>query len=141
MDIEIKKEVLRLYFEEEKKQIEIANILGISKYKVSRLLTSDDKYLNEKNKRKELNRKRHKEKTKNIIYQKRTTSQLEYERIKISHIQASRELSENRGISNRAFRNWNSSIYGYNSNTKSYNLKRGINVTSDVPRKISWKGY
>ena len=35
----------------------------------------------------------------------------------------------------------NSSIYGYNSHTKSYNLKRGINVTSDVPRKISWKGY
>lgn len=55
------------------------------------------------------------------------------------HDQASRELSSGRTISNRAFRNWNSSIYQYNEKSKSYVLKKGIKVSSDVPKRIDWK--
>ena len=57
------------------------------------------------------------------------------------HIQASRELSGGKNISNRAFRNWNSSIYKYNDKTKSYYLKKGIVTGFDVPKKINWKSY
>lgn len=61
--------------------------------------------------------------------------------LKQQHIQATQELSGgNSTISNRAFRKWNSSIYRYNSKSKTYNLIKGINVSKDVPRKIDWSG-
>ena len=57
------------------------------------------------------------------------------------HDQAVRELSGAKiHISNRAFRNWNSSIYKYNEGTKSYVLKKGITVGADVPKRIDWRG-
>ena len=55
------------------------------------------------------------------------------------HEQARRELSGgNRPISNRAFRNWNTSIYKFNEKSSSYVLKKGINVGADVPKRIKW---
>lgn len=49
------------------------------------------------------------------------------------------ELSGDRKpINNRAFRDWNSSIYKYNERNKSYVLKKSINVGADVPRQIKW---
>lgn len=57
------------------------------------------------------------------------------------HIQASQELSSPRRMNNRTFRNWNSSIYKYNTKTKSYYLKKGIVTGNDVPKKINWKSY
>ena len=44
----IKEQVLNLYFIEHKKQKEIAEELNISKYTVSRIVTKDDRYINEK---------------------------------------------------------------------------------------------
>lgn len=38
--------------------------------------------------------------------------------LKIMHDQASKELSTGKKISNKAFRDWNSSIYKYNYNKK-----------------------
>ena len=54
-------------------------------------------------------------------------------------IDASKELSGGKKyISNRAFRNWNTSIYRYDRKTKSYKLKNNINVSKDIPRRIKW---
>lgn len=41
-------------------------------------------------------------------------------------------------ISNKVFRDWNSSIYKYDKKTKSYKLKSDIVATSDVPKSIKW---
>ena len=61
------------------------------------------------------------------------------EYIKKMHLQATMELSSRKMISNRSFRNWNTSIYDYNNKTKAYQLKNDVTVTNDVPKKISWK--
>ena len=67
---------------------------------------------------------------------------MDYAILKQAHEQASRELSGGKKpISNRAFRDWNPSIYKYNSKSQSYVLKKGIVVGSDVPKRINWKGY
>lgn len=56
--------------------------------------------------------------------------------LKQQHIQATQELSGGKStISNRAFKKWNSSIYRYNSKSKTYNLIKGINISKDVPKK------
>lgn len=66
---------------------------------------------------------------------------LEYEYLKQLHKQDSQELSLRKPIGNVAYRNWNSSVYKYNSKTKSYHLKRGIITGADVPKKVKWKAY
>lgn len=125
------------------KQIDIAKELNISKYKVSRTLTKQAEYENEKARRKQENRNKNVEETKKYIKSIRkskndypSTAQLRKE-----HEQASMELSKRNTMNNRAFKNWNSSIYNYNSKNKVYELDKNVNVGFDVPKKIDWKGY
>ena len=137
--------VLDMYFIEKKKQVEIANELNISKYKVSRIVTKDPRYKEEKEYRKIINKKKHIDKTKKYITKTRKekrklkSSNNDYAIMKLLHEQASRELSGGRKtMSNKAFRDWNSSAYNYDSKTKSYILRKDINACADVPRKIKW---
>ena len=63
--------ILKMYFEDKMKQIEIAKELNISKYKVSRVVTKDFRYKLEKEKRKEINKKKHNAQTMQYIAKKR----------------------------------------------------------------------
>ena len=136
----IKEQVLNLYFIEHKKQKEIAEKLNISKYTVSRIVTKDDRYINEKEERKEQSKINNKNKTIEYIYSKREQKRInEYDSISKMHIQAVMELSEkNKPMNNKVYKDWNSSIYKYNEKSKSYVLKKGINVGADVPKRIKW---
>lgn len=138
--MDIKEEIFDLYFNKKMKQKDISAVLKISKYKVSRIVSKHINYKREKEDRKRMNSDKHKKETQKLIYQKRANQQIENTIIRLQHIQASRELSSNMQISNRAFKKCNSSIYRYNPKTKTYKLKSGINVTYDVPKSINWKG-
>ena len=114
---------------------------NVSKYKVSRVVSKDVRYPVEKENRKKENKKKNIEYTKKYMASKRKKkeSDVSYELLKQAHNQASRELSGGKkSISNRAFRDWNTSIYRYNEKDKSYVLKKGIVVGIDVPKKIKW---
>ena len=137
----IKEQVLNLYFIKNKKQKEIAEELNITKYTVSRIVTKDDRYINEKEERKKQNAINNKNKTIEYIYSKREQKRInEYDAVRKMHIQAVMELSEkNKPMNNKVYRDWNPSIYKYNEKSKSYVLKKGINVGADVPKRIKWK--
>lgn len=60
--------IIKMYFENKMKQVDIAKKLNISKYKVSRVVTKDARYKEEKEQRKHQNKKRHTDKTKQYIY-------------------------------------------------------------------------
>ena len=139
--LNIKEKVLDLYFIDHKKQKEIAEQLNISKYTVSRIVTKDIRYTKEKEERKKQSKEENKRKTIKYIYSIRNQKQVdEYESVRKMHIQASMELSDrNKPMNNKAYRDWNSSIYDYNEKNKSYVLKKGINVGADVPKRINWK--
>ena len=95
-----------------------------------------------KERRKEANRRKNIEETKEYINKERKKKKddIGYAQLKQAHMQATAELSGGRkSISNRAFRDWNSSIYKYNEKNQSYKLKSGINVGVDVPKIIKWK--
>lgn len=133
--------ILNLYFIEQYKQIDISKLLNVSKSTVNRIIMSDERYLNEKIRRQNANRAKNRKKTINYITNKRKSKKVDdiYESLKKQHIEASRELSGGRKpISNRAYRDWNPSIYKYNEKNKCYMLKRGIKVGADVPKKIKW---
>jgi len=136
--IVIEEKILKMYFVYRMKQIDIARKLNISKYKVCRVVTKDSRYTEEKNARKEINRKKHIEKTKEYIKKKRRMDS-ELAKVKRDHILAVMELSDkNRVISNRAFRNWNTSIYRYDGKSKSFVLKRNVITGADVPKRVKW---
>lgn len=136
----IKEQVLNLYFIEHKKQKEIAEKLNISKYTVSRIVTKDARYINEKEERKNQSTINNKNKTIEYIYSKREQKRVdEYDSMRKMHTQAVMELSErNKPMNNKVYRDWNPSIYKYNEKSKSYVLKKGINVGADVPKRIKW---
>lgn len=131
--------ILKLYFDDKLKQIEIAKTLNISKYKVSRVVSKDNRYINEKERRKAQNKIEHIENTKKYVKAVRSKNDVEYEKIKSQHIEAVRELSSNnRTISNKTYRDWNTSVFEYNHKTKSYHLCKEINAGADVPKRIRW---
>lgn len=132
----MKEIIIKLYFENKMKQVDIAKQLNISKYKVSRTLSKDERYQKEKEKRKYQNRKKHKEKTKKYISEKREREFAINQQLKQNHIQASIELSGSKCINNRAFRKWNSSIYKVNSKKKYYEIDKNITVSNDVPKIV-----
>lgn len=140
----IEEQVLFLYFKEKYKQKDIAIKLNISKYKVSRIVSKDNRYKEEKIERKEKSKAKNKKETIEYMKNKRrsSSSKINYDFMRAQHDQASRILSGGRKpINDRVYRDWNTSIYEYNEKTKSYNLKKGINVGFDVPKKISWKNF
>ena len=128
--------------DEKYRQKEIASMLKHRCQEVSKVLLQDSRYKEEKERRKKASKQKHTQKTVNYIKKKRqANTDIGYEQLKQMHIQASQELSSPRRMNNRTFRNWNSSIYKYNTKTKSYYLKKGIVTGNDVPKKINWKSY
>lgn len=136
-----KDSILELFFSKKYKQTEIVKLLNISKSTVNRIIISDERYLEEKTRRQNENRAKNKKETINYITNQRKliARDVTYEIMKNQHEQASRELSGGRkSIGNRAYRDWNTSIYKFNEKTKSYVLKKAINVGADVPKRIKW---
>lgn len=133
--------ILQLYFDEKLNQTEIAKMLNISNNAVSKVLKAEPRYQEEKNNRKKLNKiKRNKDIQRRVEKKRRQTNSSDIQAIKRMHEQASLELSGGKkAMSNRAFRNWNSSAYKYNKKNKSYELIKGITAGADVPKRINWK--
>lgn len=142
--MENKELIIKLYFIDRLTATSIAKELNVSNAYITKIIKQDSKYYEEKEKRKEENKEKHIKKTKKYINFKRkqTSFDVEYALLRQAHEQASRELSGgSKPISNRAFRDWNTSIYKYNEKSKSYVLRKGIIVGADVPKRISWKNF
>ncbi len=139
----MEEKVLYLYFTKKMLQKDIAKELDVSKSMVCRIIKRDARCIEEKNNRKQTNKIKHNKDIQRRVESKRknnNTSDILI--LKKMHDQASFELSGGRKpISDRAFRNWNSSIYEYNYRKNSYDLKKGINTGADVPKSIKWSLY
>lgn len=137
-----KERIILFYYEKKMNTIEIANKLKITKQYVSKIIKTDSRYVNEKSKRKIESLERHKKQKKEFARKKR--QKIKNERldasVEVLHRQASFELSKARTISNRAYRNWNSSIYDFYNRTKEYRIKKELEnkVSYAVPKKVKW---
>lgn len=137
-----KERIIVFYYEEKLNTIEIANELKVTKQYVSKVIKTDSRYINEKTTRKLETTIRHRNQKKEFARKKRQSSKNERldASMDILHRQASFELSKGRTINNRAFRNWNSSIYDYHYRAKEYRVKKDFEnkVSYAVPKKIKW---
>lgn len=137
-----KDKILFLFFEEKLTTIEIASQLKVTKQYISKVVRQDTRYTKERENRKLENKQKQKQRVVDYIYKKR--KQQKQDRlngeVELLHFQASCEMSKRKFINNRAFRNWNSSIYGYYEKTKEYRVKKEFEdkVSYAVPKKIKW---
>ena len=136
-----KAKIISLYYEQDWKPTKIAEELNVSKPYITKIIKKDNRYIKEKEKRKQQNAIKNKEETKKYIKKKKENEKRLNECVRVQHLQATMELSSKHSISNRDFRNWNKSIYNYDQKRKQYILKEEITVTNDVPKKINWKAF
>ena len=138
---EVKQEIIRLYYEEHKRPSEIAPIIEKTPQYVSKVVTKDRRYKKEKKykkkqsleKKKAYNREYYKTYARNS---KEKEDKEEYYKLLATINRDNKILSTKTEISDIDFAKWNRSIFGYANNTSNLVLKKGIKVTSDVPRVV-----
>ena len=131
--------ILDLYYNKHLKQKDIANIVGVSKQYVSKVVNNDSRYKKEKQLRKDKNaitRKDYmKEYFKNYVRSEKEDNS--YEQLKALQYQDSLELSYfNSYMNDYTFAKYNSSIYHRDKNGN-LRLSKGIKVCNDVPKIIN----
>ena len=138
---EVKQEIIRLYYEEHRRPSEIVPIIEKTPQYVSKIVTKDKRYKNEKKykkkqsleKKKAYNREYYKTYVRNS---KEKEDKEEYYKLLATINRDNEILSTKTEISDIDFAKWNRSIFGYAKNSSNLVLKNGIKVTSDVPRVV-----
>lgn len=136
-----KNEIITLYFEKKMSAIEISKNINVAQSYITKIIKQDSRYDSEKQRRKNKTRKRHNKINRENMRKVRKENSIANEVLKAQHYQASCELSGRKTINNRAFRNWNSSIYRFHERTKEYRVKEELKdkISYAVPKKIKWK--
>ena len=127
-----------LYFEEKKTLTEIAEVINTSVSYISKILRKNEKYNEEKEKRKNENLLKRRKVQKDLIYGKRKSNiDIEYIKLKTQHEQAAMELSKRSILGKDTLIKWCSSAYVYNKNKKRYEFDtKNLNKPSDFPSYI-----
>lgn len=135
-----KDEIITLYFEEKLTAIEISRKINVVQSYITKVIKQDSRYQNEKERRKNKNKENQKIIHKEYMRKVRKINSINYEILKAQHYQASIEVSGRKTINNRAFRNWNSSIYRFHERTKKYRVKEELKdkISYAIPKKIKW---
>ena len=137
MDLERNELIYNLFFQDKLTITEISKKINLSISQISRILSKSPLYEQEKTNRKELNRKKHNEQTKEIMKNKRKQNQEKYILDKL-HYQASKELSYFSPISKITLRKNCSSAYRYNAERKRFELKTDALYSNDMPKIIKY---
>ncbi len=138
-----KEEIINLYYERKMTNKSISTKLNVSLPYITKIIKTDNRYQNEKLRRK--NESAIKQKRRNIECIKRKRNVLRNERIngimELQHMQDVIELSGRHTINNRAFKKWNTRIYQYYDRTKEFRVKQELKSKTSyaVPKRIKWK--
>ena len=138
---EVKQEIIRLYYEEHKRPSEIAPIIKKTPQYVSKIVTKDKRYKNEKKYKKQqaIERKKayNREYSKSYVRNaKEKEDREEYYKLLARIDKDNKVLSTKTEMSDVDFAKWNRSIYDYANNSSNLVVKKDINVTFDVPKIV-----
>ena len=137
-----KEEILKLYYDENIKIIDIVNAVGVSRAYISKIIKDDARYEIKKQKQKEERIERKKAYTNKKMKETREIRAQENAFIRQQHLRASRELSGGHSIiSNRAFLKWNSSAYKYNQSKNRYEFDKKLTRSYAVPKYIRFQKW
>ena len=130
--------IIELFFEQHLKVTEISKNIGTSSAYITKIIKTDERYVMEKQYRKEKSKEKRKQDKNNFMKNKREQKRIDdnYSFVQAQHYQATRELSKSRHITNETYRKWNSSAYKYNPLKKRYEFDEKLGRASDIPKYI-----
>ena len=134
-----KEEILKLYFEKNEAQKKIARELNVSQSYISQVVQSDSRLQSKKQKSSDMSKQKKKEYNRRYFknYSRKKSNNLqEYQKLQFLLLQDSKELSYKPQMSDIAFAKWNRSAFTYDNHSSDLVLKRALNVTNDVPRRV-----
>lgn len=134
-----KEKILDLYYNQHLKQNEIAKIVDTTTQYVSKVVRTDKRNIEEKEKRKKENSENRKIYLQEYFktYNRPKKDDNSYEQMIAQQIQDSMELSfSNSNISDYAFVKWNSSAY-HTNNKGNLVIDRKLKVGFDIPKSVN----
>ena len=133
-----KDKIIELFFINHLSVKEIADSVGTSSAYITKIIKTDERYVMEKQYRKEKSKEKRKKDKNNFMKNKREQKRIDdnYSFVQAQHYQATKELSKSRHITNETYRKWNSSAYKYNPLKKRYEFDEKLGRASDIPKYI-----
>lgn len=133
-----KETIIGLFYIEHQNVKDIADEVNTSSAYITKVIKSDNRYLAEKNYRKDIAKEKRRIKKNKFIKEKREKIKIEdnYQIVQAQHIQATRELSKSNHLSNENYRKWNASAYKYNPSKKRYEFDDRLGKSYAVPKYI-----
>lgn len=136
-----KDKILKMYYEEKIKQNDIATLLEISQSYISQVIKKDDRYKSFKEDRHKKSMKKKAEYNRAYLanYERPNKIDNSYQALQAQLARDAQALSykNDNYMSNLAFTKWNRSVYKYDKYSSDLVLDKSINVTKDVPKRIS----
>ena len=133
-----KDKIIELFFINHLSVKKIADSVGTSSAYITKIVKTDERYIQEKQYRKEKSKEKRKQDKNNFMRNKREQKRIDdnYSFVQAQHDKATRELSKSRYITNETYRKWNSSAYKYNPLKKRYEFDEKLGRASDIPKYI-----
>lgn len=133
-----KDKIIEMFFINHLSVKEIADSIGTSSAYITKIIKTNERYVKEKQYRKEKSKEKRKQDKNNFMKNKREQKRIDdnYSFVQAQHYQATRELSKSRHITNETYRKWNSSAYKYNPLKKRYEFDEKLGRASDIPKYI-----
>ena len=133
----MKKEILEMYFLKKMKTKDIAEKLNVSLPYITKIVRTDSRYAAEKEERKQISKIKHNKQIQRCVEEKRRKKRNnDYLILKEMHRQASMELSKNGKLSDRAYRDWNTSAYKYDVKKNRYEFREELGRSYDVKKYL-----
>ena len=133
-----KDKIIEMFFINHLSVKEIAENVNVSSAYITKIIKTDERYMQEKQYRKEKSKEKRKQDKNNFMKNKREQKRIDdnYSFVQAQHYQATKELSKSRHITNETYRKWNSSAYKYNPLKKRYEFDEKLGRASDIPKYI-----
>ena len=135
--IDKNQKIIMLFYEEHKRPTDIAKELKVSKPYITKVIQKDERYIKEKEYRRDISKENHKVCKRNYINKRRQKEKLEYQAMIIQINKDNEYLSTKKEISDLAFVKWNRDMFRYDKNSSNLILRKGFKFAFDVPKRVS----
>ena len=130
-------EIIKLFYDENKRPTDIAEQVGVKSSYVTRIIQKDKRYVEEKQHRKEENKEKHKVSKRRYIRKRREIEKQEYLAMVVQINRDNKYLSTKKQVSDLAFAKWNRGMFEYDKNSSDLVLKRDVTTGYNVPKRVS----
>ena len=132
-----KHKIIHLFYEKHKRPTDISKKLKISMPYITKIIQKDNRYIEEKQERKDISKENQKDVKRRYIRKRRENEKQEYQSMIVQINKDNWLASKRKRMSNEKFAQCNRSIFEYDNNSSDLVRKQDINVGYNVPERVS----